>query len=37
MNIAGALLCLESRAGTFVNGCISLSDGGMLSVRPGSY
>ncbi|OBT55771.1 hypothetical protein VE04_03227 [Pseudogymnoascus sp. 24MN13] len=36
-DIAGAVLYLASRAGAFVNGCILLPDGGMLSVRPGSY
>jgi len=36
-DIAGAVLYLASRAGSFVNGCILLPDGGMLSVRPGSY
>ncbi|CAI6297959.1 unnamed protein product [Periconia digitata] len=36
-DIAGAVLYLASRAGSFLNGCILLVDGGMLSVRPGSY
>ncbi|KAH7396890.1 short chain dehydrogenase/reductase family [Phaeosphaeria sp. MPI-PUGE-AT-0046c] len=36
-DIAGAVLYLASRGGSFVNGCILLTDGGMLSVRPGSY
>ncbi|KAF2789464.1 dehydrogenase-like protein [Melanomma pulvis-pyrius CBS 109.77] len=36
-DMAGAVLYLASRAGSFVDGCILLSDGGMLSVRPGSY
>jgi NAD(P)-dependent dehydrogenase (short-subunit alcohol dehydrogenase family) len=36
-DMAGAVLYLASRAGSFVNGCILLPDGGMLSVRPGSY
>ncbi|KAL3417085.1 short chain dehydrogenase reductase [Phlyctema vagabunda] len=36
-DIAGAVLYLASRAGAFVNGCILLPDGGMLSVRNGTY
>ncbi|CAI6340547.1 unnamed protein product [Periconia digitata] len=36
-DIAGAILYLASRAGSFVNGCILITDGGMLAVRPGAY
>ncbi|KAH8756618.1 short chain dehydrogenase/reductase family [Diaporthe sp. PMI_573] len=36
-DIAGAVLYLASRAGSFVNGCILLADGGALSLTPGSY
>ncbi|KAI3391945.1 hypothetical protein diail_6591 [Diaporthe ilicicola] len=36
-DMAGAVLYLASRAGSYVNGCILLPDGGTLSVRPGSY
>lgn len=36
-DIAGAVLFLTSRAGAFVNGMVLVSDGGQLSVEPGSY
>ncbi|POS69092.1 3-oxoacyl-(acyl-carrier protein) reductase [Diaporthe helianthi] len=36
-DMAGAVLYLASRAGSFVNGCILLVDGGALSMSPSSY
>ncbi|KAI2617478.1 NAD(P)-binding protein [Hypoxylon sp. NC1633] len=36
-DIAGVLLFLASRAGAYLNGCVLLTDGGMVSVKPGSY
>ncbi|EPS42664.1 hypothetical protein H072_3447 [Dactylellina haptotyla CBS 200.50] len=36
-DIAGPVLFLASRAGSFVNGCLLVVDGGMVSVRPASY
>ncbi|KAL3456618.1 hypothetical protein BJX64DRAFT_293879 [Aspergillus heterothallicus] len=35
--MAGAILYLASRAGSYSNGSILISDGGRLSVMPGSY
>lgn len=36
-DIAGAILYLVSRAGGFVNGCLLLTDGGVLGVRAATY
>lgn len=36
-DMAGSLLYLASRAGSFTNGCVLLMDGGRCSVIPGSY
>jgi NAD(P)-dependent dehydrogenase (short-subunit alcohol dehydrogenase family) len=36
-DMAGAILFLTSAAGGFVNGNVLLTDGGRLSILPGSY
>jgi NAD(P)-dependent dehydrogenase (short-subunit alcohol dehydrogenase family) len=36
-DIAGAFLFLISRAGSYINGNILVTDGGRLGVVPGSY
>lgn len=36
-DMAGAVLYLASRAGSFVNGCVLLVDGGAIAMSPGSY
>jgi NAD(P)-dependent dehydrogenase (short-subunit alcohol dehydrogenase family) len=36
-DMAGAILFLTSAAGGFINGNVLLTDGGRLSILPGSY
>jgi NAD(P)-dependent dehydrogenase (short-subunit alcohol dehydrogenase family) len=36
-DMAGAILFLAGRAGSYINGNVLLTDGGRLSVLPGTY